>query len=822
MKTRFTPLAPLYLFGWMLVSALTPVSLASDKEGAAKGEATNSTNARLHRPLPESLTSFGAAVQGEYLYVFSGHSGEAHGFGKDLLVDHFRRIRFDDPAAEWEELAMHEPAQSVALVSDDEYLYRIAGLSFLNGEGDSETNFNSTTHFARYDVKKNEWTALADLPAPRSSLDAAVLDRCVYVAGGWNLQGSSSRSAPWHEDILCFDLDNPEAGWKSLPGPGYKTRALSVAAHEGKLFVIGGMQERGISKKVSVYDPSTESWHEGPELPADSPMQGFATSSFAVGGQLYVTGNSGVVYRLGEQDWEVVQRLLFPRMFLRLLPVGEDRLIALGGTGSIGRTGVVESLSVNPEIAAGVNQANWSVEFGGKAKHSQALALRGGKLYAMGGNASWQAHDFSEKAFVDEAFVFDLGNKTAKALPNMPRALQGSAAVIHSQTSEHSSVLVAGGLGYGGGPKKNNLDYLNSVYSFDLESEEWTQSEQELPNPRAMFNATVHEEAIWMFAGSSGRDQGLAVSILHWWGDESAIAPLHKIEIPTPRRSFGGALLDNHYYLVGGLASGMKIAESVDVFDLTERTWSTIPGPSVPRVFPSLTNCAGKLYLHGGFTRADGHFMPAETLEVYDSESKQWSAIEGVTGIRSGMSMLNFNDRLLFFGVNEDAEGVADFVIVDPEPQATPEKSEGMSFGRSLGRRDDSKETAKMLLRKDGNKDGMLDREELGSRLADLVAKGDENNDEKLSATEILTALKEPEAEEAETEKRETKSADASDTAESADAKPAAKTTPKDSAKSISDLLQEIEKLAEQSKKAASEETQRSLVVVKSLQSASK
>lgn len=152
MKTRFTPLAPLYLFGWMLASALTPVSLASDKEGAAKGEATNSTNARLHRPLPESLTSFGAAVQGEYLYVFSGHSGEAHGFGKDLLVDHFRRIRFDDPAAEWEELAMHEPAQSVALVSDGEYLYRIAGLSFLNSEGDSETNFNSTTHFARYDV----------------------------------------------------------------------------------------------------------------------------------------------------------------------------------------------------------------------------------------------------------------------------------------------------------------------------------------------------------------------------------------------------------------------------------------------------------------------------------------------------------------------------------------------------------------------------------------------------------------------------------------------------------------------------------------------
>ena len=129
---------------------------------------------------------------GEYLYVFSGHSGDAHGFGKDLLVDHFRRIRFDDPTAQWEELAMHEPAQSTALVTDNEHIYRIGGLSFLNSRQDEPTNFNSTDHFARYDVKQNKWTELAPLPSPRSSLDAAILGRSIYVAGGWNLQGESS------------------------------------------------------------------------------------------------------------------------------------------------------------------------------------------------------------------------------------------------------------------------------------------------------------------------------------------------------------------------------------------------------------------------------------------------------------------------------------------------------------------------------------------------------------------------------------------------------------------------------------------------------
>ncbi|MEL6107300.1 MAG: DUF3386 family protein, partial [Planctomycetota bacterium] len=104
------------------------------------------SNSQLHKPLPESLTSFGAAVVGEYLYVFSGHSGDAHGFGKDLLVEHFRRIKFDDPEADWEELAMHQSAQSTALVSDGTYIYRVGGLSFLNS-GEEETNFNSTDHF---------------------------------------------------------------------------------------------------------------------------------------------------------------------------------------------------------------------------------------------------------------------------------------------------------------------------------------------------------------------------------------------------------------------------------------------------------------------------------------------------------------------------------------------------------------------------------------------------------------------------------------------------------------------------------------------------
>nr|MCU0714253.1 hypothetical protein [Pirellula sp.] len=474
--------------------------------------------AKLHRPLPEPLTSFAATVMGDYLYVFSGHSGGTHGFGKQLLVDHFRRIRFDDPSAEWEELAKHDSAQSAALVHDGKYIYRIAGLSFIDKE-DGKADFKSTDYFTRYDLESNTWTEMAPLPVPRSSLDAAILGREIYVAGGWNLQGPSASTAPWHEDMLKFDLDRPELGWQTLPGVGYKTRAISMAAHNGKIYVIGGIQDRGITRKVSVFDPTSQSWSEGPELPADSRSAGFATSSFATGGKLYVTGSSGVVYRLSDngEAWEVETRLFYPRNFLRLLPISENRLIALGGTGPGGRTAVVESLRVghsDPSLSAQPKQVQWIVPYSGSAKHSQTLVLDGTKLYAFGGNKSWAPHDFSPEAFSSEAYRYDLSDGTVTRLADMPRAGQSAAGVAMSRNSEHRVIALAGGLGMDAESKFGSMD---GVMFFDPESNSWESSPVSLPETRGMASAAVLSDAMWVFAGSrSGAKSGLSPSTLHW------------------------------------------------------------------------------------------------------------------------------------------------------------------------------------------------------------------------------------------------------------------------------------------------------------------
>ncbi|MEW4456033.1 DUF3386 family protein [Bremerella sp. JC817] len=701
---------------------------------------------KLHKPLPEPLTSFGAAIMGDYLYVFSGHDGDAHGFGRDVLADHFRRIKFADPAAEWEELAKQEPAQSTALVTDGQYIYRIGGLTFLN-RGDEETNFKSTTHFSRYDAEKNEWTQLAELPDSRSSLDAAVLGRHIYVAGGWNLQGASSNDAPWHEDMLRFDLDNPEKGWESLPGPGYKTRAISLAAHDGKIYLFGGIQPGGISRKVSVYDPESESWAAAPDLKADSSTSGFATSSFATGGKLYVTGGSGILYRLSDDgnDWEVETRLLYPRMFLRLLPVNDQQLLAVGGTSMLGgRMAVVESIDVQTEKAS-PNMVKWSLPFDGRAKQSQTLVLNGTKLFAFGGNASRSPHDFSKEAFVNEAFAFDISDQSVERLPDVPAASQSGSAVSHALTSKHEEILLLGGLGM----PDDQFGSLSKVYSFDPKSKQWTTQSPTLPTPRGMFNAVSYDDAVWCFGGSAaGKGGNLNPNILHWWGDESSIAALPDVALPHPRRSFGGARIGDEYFLVGGLGEGTGIENNVDVFNFKDRTWRTAASPVTSRVFPSLVSDGKRLYLFGGFANNDGHFAPATALEVYDPAADRWTVLASeLPGVDASMAMFNFGGRLLFYGIDKEADGQANFVLYDPNPTEAPKEVAAANFSGRRGRGSEATSNAKAMLRKDTNKDGKLSPEELGDRLKSLVESADTDGDGLLSHEELVKALEKQAAE---------------------------------------------------------------------------
>jgi N-acetylneuraminic acid mutarotase len=280
--------------------------------------------------LPKGVTSFGAAVSGDDLYLYGGHWGAAHGYAAEDQSNEFLKLSLSNPQG-WQQLESGPRVTGLALVAHDGKLYRVGGFQAKNKDGEAQSLW-STADAARFDPQTGHWTQLPDLPSPRSSHDAAVLGDSLYVFGGWSLEGPEKTT--WHTTGCVLDLKQPTAGWKVVESVPFERRAFSVTAHEGKIYVIGGMQkDGGPTTAVSVYDPASGKWSDGPKLPADKEFEGFGNAAVSCGGTLLVTTHGGQAYRLSADGkaWESTGQVAHPRFFHRLVPLSTSEVVSVGG-----------------------------------------------------------------------------------------------------------------------------------------------------------------------------------------------------------------------------------------------------------------------------------------------------------------------------------------------------------------------------------------------------------------------------------------------------------------------------------------------------------
>jgi N-acetylneuraminic acid mutarotase len=301
--------------------------------------------------LAKGITSFGSAVDGDWLYVYGGHFGRAHEYSSDEQSGDFLRLNLRDPQG-WETLPGGPKLTGTALVAQGGKLYRIGGFAAKNTVDQPESLW-SQNDFARFDPQTRQRETLQSLPAGRSSHDAAVLGNTIYVVGGWEMNDGEKK---WHDTTLAFDLGAATLSWKALPQP-FQRRAVSAAAANGRIYCLGGMQPKGgATTAVSVYDPAKNAWSDGPAL-VGAGLEGFGTSSFACGGKLYATTMSGAVQQLTADggNWIIAGQLQRPRFFHRMLAWNDQQLVIVGGA-SMG-TGKITALelvpvSENPQAAA--------------------------------------------------------------------------------------------------------------------------------------------------------------------------------------------------------------------------------------------------------------------------------------------------------------------------------------------------------------------------------------------------------------------------------------------------------------------------------------
>lgn len=283
----------------------------------------------VYPAIPETVTSFGGAVANNSLFIYGGHKGRAHEYYSEAQANTLWKLDLSNPKS-WESLGTGPRLQGLAMVAHDDKLYRIGGFTAKNNEQQAEDLWSQAA-VSRYDLATGQWREMPPLPEPRSSFDAAVLDGQIYVVGGWTMRGEDETT--WLDTAYRLDLSQDRPQWQRLPDPPFQRRALSVAAHHGKLYVIGGMQKTGgPSTRVDVFDVASQQWSRGPDLIGEG-MDGFGSSAFAVGDRLYVTTYSGALQRLDAvgDSWTLLRTLDRDRFFHRLLPLADNRLLAIGG-----------------------------------------------------------------------------------------------------------------------------------------------------------------------------------------------------------------------------------------------------------------------------------------------------------------------------------------------------------------------------------------------------------------------------------------------------------------------------------------------------------
>ena len=298
--------------------------------------------------LLEATSSHGAvAVDGE-LYIYGGHVSPTHVYHTEGVSGAFYRTSLAGLQAggdvTWDLLPPGRGLQGMNLAAHDGTIYLVGGMKPQNAEGEPDDHA-SFADVRAFDLESESWSSLPPLPIPRSSHDIVVIDGKLYVVGGWNLSGSSG-GADWMTETLVLDLANPSGGWGAIDQP-FERRALIVAEHDGKLWVIGGFDSTHRPHLgTDIYDPASGEWTTGPELPGPS-LNGFSAAACVLNGTLYASVADGTLVKLAGDGmaWERVTSTT-PRIVHRLIPDADrNRILVVGGAADGDNFDLIEAVN---------------------------------------------------------------------------------------------------------------------------------------------------------------------------------------------------------------------------------------------------------------------------------------------------------------------------------------------------------------------------------------------------------------------------------------------------------------------------------------------
>src|SRR5688500_18493012 len=158
-------------------------------------------------------------------------------------------------APRWEAL---DPATlertEVAAARVGRYVYVVGGFERRTGATTAATE--------RYDIERDRWTRVANMPVALNHAAAASYKRRVYVLGGYR-----GRTGLSQEVATLYRYDPRRDRWTRLQSAPTRRGALAVGVAGGRLYAVGGANaEAGALATLEIYALRRDRWQTGPDM----------------------------------------------------------------------------------------------------------------------------------------------------------------------------------------------------------------------------------------------------------------------------------------------------------------------------------------------------------------------------------------------------------------------------------------------------------------------------------------------------------------------------------------------------------------------------
>ena len=249
---------------------------------------TDTWERKADMPTPRSAVS--TSVVNEKIFVIGGEKikkiKQYRGWVNE--VKKLPTVEMYDPATDtWtQKTDMPTPRSFLSTSVMDGKIYAIGGMSNSNEQWRLET-------VEVYDPATDTWTKARDINHARSCTAIGVVNGEIYAMGGRGWSGIQGESDPY---LSSIEVLNPKTNqWQEITEMPTPKTSHTASIVDGKIYVIGGYVQEGKRVKnlatIEIYDPATDRWSQAPDMLIG--RSGHTTE--VIDGQIYIFGGDSNV-----------------------------------------------------------------------------------------------------------------------------------------------------------------------------------------------------------------------------------------------------------------------------------------------------------------------------------------------------------------------------------------------------------------------------------------------------------------------------------------------------------------------------------------------